>query len=514
MNGSATKRTPYNSAAAGAPPRELFARNWTEEHGRSVQHSSQRRARGGRVRQAIYVFIDVILVCAAAATVYGLHFGLARPTTSRGLSLWQMFGPTNMHGYPGFLVLYCSLVVMACISQNLYRTPRELSALMESVLVAKAVFLSTALLVVFIFTSGNREISRLVVVLVGAVNVVSLSGWRYAKRKFVLSRAERGLGQSRVLIIGAGKMGRAFASWLQANPHLGYEICGFLDAEPNGDKKVLGTMQDFRRVVLAHFVDEVFVTLPSDCELIKQVFFESRKLRLNLHVLPELYDGLAWRAPMHNIGGFPILELLGEPIPADGLALKRAIDIILSALGLVIASPLLLLASIFILLDSPGSIIYSASRVGKKGKRFQCYKLRTMVTSAEAQREELLKVNERQGPFFKIEDDPRITRSGRWLRKYSIDELPQLINVLLGDMSLIGPRPHPVEDFEHYSLEDLRRLEVKPGITGLWQITARRHPSFEVNMKLDLDYIENWSLLLDLKILLKTFPEVYRGGGS
>jgi exopolysaccharide biosynthesis polyprenyl glycosylphosphotransferase len=511
MNGPATRRSPTKEEV---PPRELHARNWTAEHARSVRHARRHRSQGGRVRQAIYALIDITLVCAAATTVYGLHFGFTQPFGFTGLSLWQMFGRTNMHGYPGFLVLYCSLVVMACISQNLYRTPREFSALVESILVAKAVFLATALLVVFIFTSGNKEISRLVVVLVGAINVVSLSGWRYAKRRFVLSRAERGLGQSRVLIIGAGRVGRAFASWLQANPHLGYDICGFLDAHQNGDKRVLGTLQDFRRVALGQFVDEVFVTLPSECEMIKQVFLESQKLRLNLHVLPELYDGLAWRAPMHTIGGFPILELLGEPIPADGLALKRAMDVFVSAIGLLVASPLLLLAGLWIALDSTGPIIYSAPRVGEKGRKFQCYKLRTMVATADAQKGELLKENERQGPFFKIQDDPRITRCGHWLRRYSIDELPQLFNVLLGDMSLVGPRPHPVEDFEQYSLEDLRRLEVKPGITGLWQIKARRDPSFETNMKLDLDYIENWSLLVDLKILLKTFPEVYRGGGS
>lgn len=513
MNGPATRRSPYGPATKEAPPQELHASGWAVEHARSVHHARRGRERGGRVRQAIYVLIDTMLVCAGAVAVYGLHLGFTQPIGFSGHSFWQIFGRTNMHGYPGFLVLYCSLVVLACMSQNLYRTPREFSAYVESMLVAKAVFLATALLVVFIFTSGNSEISRLVVILVGVINVVTLSGWRYAKRRFVLSRARRGLGQSRVLIVGAGGVGKAFASWLQANPQLGYNICGFLDAQPNGDKRVIGTYHDFRRVALGQFVDEVFVTLPSDCEMIKQLFLESRKLRVNLHVLPELYDGLAWRAPVHTIGGFPILELLGEPIPADGLAMKRAIDIIVSAIVLLVVSPLLLLAGVWIVFDSPGPVIYSASRVGKKGRKFQCYKLRTMVATADAQQGALRKMNERQGPFFKIDDDPRVTRCGRWLRKYSIDELPQLINVLLGDMSLVGPRPHPVEDFEQYSLEDLRRLEVKPGLTGLWQITARRDPSFETNMKLDLDYIENWSLLLDMKILFKTLPEVYRGGG-
>src|SRR5437879_6731018 len=136
-----------------------------------------------------------------------------------------------------------------------------------------------------------------------------------------------------------------------------------------------------------------------------------------------------------------------------------------------------------------------------------------MIDDADAKKEKLRKSNERNGPFFKMENDPRITRSGRWLRKFSIDELPQLVNVLRGEMSLVGPRPHPVDDYEHYTLEHLRRLDVKPGMTGLWQVTARRDPSFETNMKLDLEYIENWSLGMDLKILAKTIPVVLGAEG-
>jgi exopolysaccharide biosynthesis polyprenyl glycosylphosphotransferase len=387
------------------------------------------------------------------------------------------------------------------------------SAFVETERVAKAVFIATALLAVFIFTSGNKEVSRLVVSMAGVMNVVTLSGWRYAKRRLVLSRAGRGVGQSRVLIVGAGQTGKALASWLIENRHLGYDVCGFLDEHVNGDRRVLGTIGELRRIALAQFADEIFVTLPSDGEMIKRLVLEARQLRLNLHVVPEMYDGLAWRAPLHAIGGFPLLELYGEPIPAAGLAVKRAIDVIASLLGLILAAPLLVVAALWIRLDSRGPALYRALRVGKKGKRFTCYKLRTMVESADAQKEQLRSANERRGPTFKIEQDPRVTRSGRWLRKYSVDELPQLWNVLCGDMSLVGPRPHPLDDFERYTLEHLRRLDVKPGITGLWQVTARRDPSFETNMALDLEYIENWSLGSDLRILLKTIPSVLQAEG-
>jgi exopolysaccharide biosynthesis polyprenyl glycosylphosphotransferase len=214
------------------------------------------------------------------------------------------------------------------------------------------------------------------------------------------------------------------------------------------------------------------------------------------------------------IGGFPVIELHGQPIPAFGLALKRALDFILASFGLFLAAPILVLAALWIRLDSRGPAIYSALRVGMKGKKFHCYKLRTMVAEADAQKEKLRGENERNGPFFKMENDPRVTRCGRWLRKYSIDELPQLVNVLRGEMSLVGPRPHPVDDYERYTLEHLRRLDVKPGVTGLWQVRARRDPSFDTTMKLDLDYIENWSLRMDLEILWQTVPAVLRADGS
>jgi hypothetical protein len=152
-------------------------------------------------------------------------------------------------------------------------------------------------------------------------------------------------------------MGKAFAGWLQQNRHLGYDVCGFLDAKPNGDKRTLGRLKDFRAVALEHFVDEVFVTIPADGEMVKQLFIEARDLRLNLHVLPDLYDGLAWRAPLHNIGGFPVLELYAEPIPATGLAVKRAIDIFAAFTGLIVLFPLYVVIGIWIKIDSEGPVI-------------------------------------------------------------------------------------------------------------------------------------------------------------
>jgi lipopolysaccharide/colanic/teichoic acid biosynthesis glycosyltransferase len=205
---------------------------------------------------------------------------------------------------------------------------------------------------------------------------------------------------------------------------------------------------------------------------------------------------------------------LSETAIRFSIFMKRIMDVVVSTIILIVLGPLMFAIAIAIRLESPGRVIYRSLRAGKNGRRFNCYKFRTMVAGSDGMKEKLRRFNERRGPFFKIAGDPRITRLGGYLRKYSVDELPQLWNVLRGDMSLVGPRPHPVEDCAQYTSEHFRRLTVKPGVTGLWQVLARAHPSFETCMTLDLEYMNNWSLLLDCKILLMTIPAVLAGEGQ
>ena len=511
MNGTAAREA-HSTAARDFATSKEFSSGFVASQEISARGSSG-RLRVGLVRQIVYVAIDVAMVWLGGVLVFWLSFDFH---LERGFSVApaggfvaHMLSPV----YPGFLALYAALIVLACKSQHLYRTPKEVSAIGESTTVLKAVGLATALFVMFVFASGNKEISRVTVGYAGVLNAITLAGWRYAKRWYVLRRLNRGECSSRVLIVGAGPTGRALAAWLEANRHLGYSVCGFVDPHRNGDARVLGSLNDFRRVALEQFVDQVFVALPADREVVKKIFVEARRLRVDMNVVPDLYDGLGWHAPMHAIGGFPVLELHGQPIPAFGLAAKRVLDVLLGIVGFGLSLPIVGLAALWIVVDSPGPVFYSALRIGRKGKKFHCYKLRTMVIGADTAKEELRQSNERSGPFFKMEKDPRITQSGAWLRRFSVDELPQLINVIRGDMSLVGPRPHPLDDVELYRAEDLRRLDVKPGVTGLWQVTARRDPSFETNMALDLEYIERWSLALDFRILLKTLPVVLRAEG-
>jgi len=203
-----------------------------------------------------------------------------------------------------------------------------------------------------------------------------------------------------------------------------------------------------------------------------------------------------------------------ERLPSAGLVLKRLVDVAGAGFALTVLSPLFVAIAGLIKLDSPGPVLYCAPRAGRKGRPFPCYKFRTMVSNADALKDDLRHSNQRSGPFFKIVNDPRVTRLGHLLRRYSLDELPQLWNVLRGDMSLVGPRPHPLDDLAGYEVGHLARLDVTPGMTGLWQVTARRDPSFERGMELDREYIRTWSLASDLRILLKTVATVVRGSGD
>src|SRR6266566_622762 len=457
MNGAATRRAMSPTAVEGSSLEQSFAQSVFASQPQTRGRNRGKSLARGLPVQVAYATIDAILVCMIGAAVLWARFGI-------GLLLGperQLFDGAVGHAYVGVFLLYSALVVISA----------------------------------------------------GALNVVALSGWRYFKRRFLLRRTAEGIGVSRVLIVGAGRMGMALAEWLQRNPHLGYSVCGFLDDQASSDSRVLGKLSDLRHLALTQFLDELFITLPSDREVVKTMVFEARQLRLGLKIVPDIYDGLGWRAPLHMIGGFPVMDLHWQPIPAVGLAVKRVLDVLVSGFALIVTAPLLAVFAILIRIDSPGPSLYVADRVGLKGRRFRCYKFRTMVVDANFQKEKLRSANDRHGPFFKMENDPRITRLRYWLRKSSLDELPQLWNVLRGDMSLVGPRPHPIDDFERYAIEHLRRLDVSPGLTGLWQVTARSDPSFETSMALDLEYIENWTLGLDLAILLKTLPALLRGDG-
>jgi exopolysaccharide biosynthesis polyprenyl glycosylphosphotransferase len=319
-------------------------------------------------------------------------------------------------------------------------------------------------------------------------------------------------GIRNVLIVGAGGIGQRLANHLEKHPELGRTVCGFLDDRKLG-KGVMGRTSDLAELARARFVDEVILAGPHDREKTLRVVRAAQQLRLDVKMAPDLF-GCEPTRETERIGGIPLICLHEERLPVAGLLLKRMLDVAGAGALLIIVAPVLAVLAVFVRLDSPGPALYSALRAGRKGRPFLCHKFRTMVRSADALKAGLSERNQRRGPFFKITGDPRITRVGRVLRRYSLDELPQLWNVLKGEMSLVGPRPHPLDDFSAYSIEHLPRLDVIPGMTGLWQVTARRNPSFQAGVDLDIEYIYRWSLGMDLRILLKTAAVVLRGSGE
>jgi len=222
--------------------------------------------------------------------------------------------------------------------------------------------------------------------------------------------------------------------------------------------------------VTVALIDEVIVAIPHPREITQVVIREARRNHLDVRIVPELFGSETHEPRIENLGTVPLVTLHREEIPVARLMMKRILDVMISGPLLLLTFPVLILIGSFIRLESPGPIFYAALRVGRKGKRFRCFKFRTMVADANDRQEELRRQNQRRGHCFNIVDDPRITRVGRRLRRYSLDELPQLWNVLRGDMSLVGPRPHPLDDFARYELDHMRRVDVAPGITGLWQV--------------------------------------------
>jgi exopolysaccharide biosynthesis polyprenyl glycosylphosphotransferase len=403
---------------------------------------------------------------------------------------------------------------------NLYSPARLGGFLNEQRRTLQACFASGLLLIGAIYVLHEAGIPRGLVLITLGLVLVSLSLRRFIYRIFLYKRFERGVGTRNVLIVGTGPEAHALRHHVDNIRHLGYTFKGFIEFPRSSSRlvaesgDVVGDLDSMFQHARQHFVDEIFFTTPHERGMVQDVLEKARAFGVNLRVVPDMYDGLAWNSPIEYIGQFPTIPLHCGYVPELALMLKRVVDVLFSFLALLFLSPLMLAIAIAIKLDSHGPVFYASERIGKKGRVFSCFKFRTMVRDAEKRQAELMHMNERQGVLFKVSNDPRITALGRFLRKYSMDELPQFFNVLRGDMSVVGPRPPLASEVREYKLSHLRRLDVTPGITGLWQVQGRQDPSFDSYISLDVTYIENWSVWLDIKIVLRTVGVVFSGTGS
>ena len=408
----------------------------------------------------------------------------------------------------GIALLQGALITLLAYSEGLHA--KGMSGRGQARILGKSVLGATGIL---LFAYGLQVTSWKICAILsitGLMHFFTLWLWRWHRAGRDLLKA----GTRNVLIVGAGPVGRNVSAWVEQNRSAGRRVCGFLDdAMPLGNG-VIGRVADLARLARKDFVDGVILAGPHDSGLTHRVLDEAMRLRLDVEIIPDLFGCKPAACEVETAGDMPVICLHSERLPALGLIAKRVVDVMGAGFVLMCLAPLLAMIAILIKLDSRGPVLYCAERAGRKGKLFRCYKFRTMVSNADELKEQLRRNNERAGPFFKITGDPRITRVGHILRRYSLDELPQLLNVLKGEMSLVGPRPHPVDDVAGYELEHLSRLDVTPGITGLWQVTARRDPSFQRGMELDREYIRRWNLGLDIKILLRTVFAVVQGSGE
>jgi len=476
--------------------------------------------RGLRGKAALWMCLDALTVFGVAAltTLYEQHKGPV--AGARGFVHNTLI---QHRSWVILLALLCGFTVtLIIISRRLQLyTPLKLNNILnEQGLSLQACFTSGLLLTGTLYLVKAEDIPRSIVLITLLLVTISLNVRRLVYRIAFYRRFERGQGTRNVLIVGTGPEAHALRHHMESIRHLGYTFKGFIDFSQQDvvsagvSADVVGTLDTLFQSTRKHFVDEIFFTAPCERGIIQDVLDNARSHGVDLRVVPDLYDGLAWNRPIEYIGQFPTIPLHRGHVPEIGLVIKRVVDITVSLVALLGLLPLLIAVAIAVKLDSGGPIFYTAERIGKKGRVFGCVKFRTMTRDADQRRDEVLHMNERDGVLFKVANDPRVTRVGRFLRKYSLDELPQFLNVLKGDMSVVGPRPPLASEVKEYKLSYLRRLDVTPGITGLWQVQARQDPSFDSYISLDMHYIENWNLWLDLKIMVRTVGVVLQGTGS
>lgn len=384
----------------------------------------------------------------------------------------------------------------------------------------KAVLTGGIVLISVLFIFRAQAISRALILFFLVINVVCLAVGRVLLYSILHYIRKKGRNYRTLLIIGTGNRARAFADTLNAHGEWGLKIEGFIDKDPKRlgtlvcGYRVVGLVSDLRELLTRRQVDEiVFVGPRSWHDSLESIVLLCEEVGIKMRIACDFYPTKLSKIELDSLSEWPLLTISPPPHYGELFVVKRAMDVAISAVILLFFSPLLLAIALAIKLTSPGPVFFKQERVGMNGRRFMVLKFRTMGQDAEKAKHELERFNEMSGPVFKMKKDPRITTVGRFLRKFSLDEFPQFINVLKGDMSIVGPRPPLPDEVTRYDYHQRRRLSVRPGITCLWQVSGRNKIGFSDWVKLDLEYIDRWSLGLDLKIIIMTVPAVLKGTG-
>ncbi len=459
--------------------------------------------------------------------VMAASFALAAVPVAHRTATVSFAAFLSMRVKMGNILLFVALLFVwhfAFTVMGLYQSKRLGDRKREVQDLLVATFLGTLAVALAAFVFRMQMVTPIFLLVFWAASSSISVACRLLLRKFLGWVRLQGRNLRQIVIVGTNPRAVRFARAIESRAELGYRLIGFVDREWAGSQEFRGSgyplitdFEHFPRFLRERVVDEVALALPmkSFYAQASRIAARCEEQGIVVRFLSNIFDLRLPQSSRHEFDPETVITAYMHPFEGWPMVIKRTLDIVISLAALVLLAPVLLVTAVLIKCSSPGPVIFSQERVGLNKRRFRMYKFRTMVADAERQRAELESQNEVDGPAFKMRNDPRITLVGRFLRKTSIDELPQLFNVLKGDMSLVGPRPLPVRDYLGFDQDwQRRRFSVRPGLTCLWQINGRSSLSFAHWMELDMLYIDHWSLWLDFKILAKTIPAVLRGTGA
>jgi len=468
-------------------------------------------------RRIIYSFsllsLDLLLLSGALFFAFWLRYKVEWPWLTK---LTYLHFPSYWFAFS--LALY--LVIAQLAARNLYALERLRTWQEEQNAIFKSVSITTLLLLSISFFYRNIEYSRQMVLFAWPLAIMVLGAGRGLFRGILFLLKANGKFERSVLILGRGGMLPVIFEKIVEHKGLGLKIEGIIaEQEPSEAEffniPYFGSWEELEKTLKEKEIDIILLIQEQlNQDKVLEAIEICEKLHVELLLIPQVFDLLISFSDLHDLHGLPMVELREEQIGWSKIIFKRIFDFYFAIIIFIFTLPLQLVLALLIRLDSKGSVIFSQTRVGYRGKRFQMLKFRSMVSDADKKLKNLLNVNEMKEPVFKLEKDPRVTRIGRWLRKTSLDELPQLWNVIIGQMSLVGPRPEETAMVKKYNVWQRRRLKVKPGITGLQQIKCRGSNSLAERVKFDIYYIRRMSFLLDLEILLKTIWVVLSQKGA
>lgn len=458
--------------------------------------------------------MGLILVAFLAAHFARYELQLLRPLDE---AFRAEFGP-----YMPYALLYGAWLIFSMQQANLYHHVRGRSLVDETVSIANGATNALFLIMGFSFAVRPLVFSRLLLLYAAIISALLLALARVIYRWLRTRQQRRGIGVERVLVVGAGEISRAVMRNTLARPDLGYQVVGFVDDDPErsqtdiGRLRALGPINKLPVLIVDEHIDLVIVTLPWQHQReILQIVRECDRQDVQVRFVPDMFQLQMSYMEVENLEGIPLLGIKSQVvIPRSERLLKRAIDIALVVLAAPIWLPLVGLIALAIRLEDSGPVFYGQERVGQGGRSFRAWKFRSMVENADALWAKMVEEQGLDPRHPKLKNDPRVTRVGRFIRRTSLDELPQLFNILNGEMSIVGPRPPTPDEVALYEPWHRERLKIRGGLTGLWQVSGRSDVPFEEMVLLDLYYIENWSLLLDLQIILRTIPRVLLGDGA